>query len=439
MLGFPHNSVHKKCTTSTKSLYLNCRETSKDWRCVQMNFNMFLPGFEDVQVIKMEKVEDRIAFYVQLDVKPHECPSCQAITRKIHDYRIQKIKHLKLFERLTFIYYRKRRYVCACGKKFAEKNTFIERYQRFSLEWNQAVKLRSIKGKTFKETADIYGSSPTTIVRRFDQLAQTEITEVKELPKVIAIDEYKGDTREGKYQLIIADGVTKEPIDILPNRYKKTIKHYLQQYGAKVEIVIMDMSPAFKAAVSGSLGKPVIVADRFHFVRYIYWALDGVRRRVQATWNDYDRKKCKKMRYVFHRNSSKLTDEDRWYLNRYLSMSNELKQAYELKESFNEWFVLAKENSPEKILQTKEKLNSFYELVKQTNIPEFGRAIKTLQNWQIEILNSFAYNFSNGFLEGINNLTKVMKRNAFGFRSFMRFRAKILLTHKYKKMGYHVG
>ncbi|WP_029326908.1 transposase [Bacillus coahuilensis] len=84
-------------------------------------------------------------------------------------------------------------------------------------------------------------------------------------------------------------------------------------------------------------------------------------------------------------------------------------------------------------------LQEFYQKVEQANLPEFKKAIQTLQNWQVEILNSFVYNFSNGFLEGINNLTKVMKRNAFGFRSFKRFRAKILLTHKYKKMGVHIG
>jgi len=187
----------------------------------------------------------------------------------------------------------------------------------------------------------------------------------------------------------------------------------------------MDMSPSFKAAVTSSLGKPVIVADRFHFVRYIYWALDGVRRRIQSTWNDYDQKKCKRMRYVFHRNSKKLTEEDRWYLNRYISMSEELKQADELKEAFQLWFTQAKENGPEEILQTKETLYAFYERVKQVDIPEFNKAIKTLQNWQVEILNSFVYNYSNGFLEGINNyLTKVIKRNAFGYRNFLRFRAK---------------
>ncbi|WP_188392254.1 transposase, partial [Compostibacillus humi] len=54
-------------------------------------------------------------------------------------------------------------------------------------------------------------------------------------------------------------------------------------------------------------------------------------------------------------------------------------------------------------------------------------------------LNSFVYGYSNGFLEGINNHTKVMKRNAFGFRNFRRSRARILLSHKYKEIGVHVG
>jgi transposase len=408
--------------------------------CIMDHSIIVLPGFEDVLVKKVETVEGKLSFHVEMALKEHTCPSCGLETIKVHDYRVQKIKHLKVFERHSQIFYRKRRYKCGCGKKFPERNSFVERYQRFSIEFNQAIKIRSIKGKTFKETAEIYGTSPSTVVRRFDHLADHTVEdEPVELPRVIAIDEYKGDTKEGKYQLIIADGETKEPIDILPNRYKKTIKQYLSKYGAKVEVVIMDMSPSFKAAVQQALGKPIIVADRFHFVRYIYWALDGVRKRIQSSWHDYDRKKCKKMRYVFHRKSEKLTEDDRWYLKRYLGFSDELKRAYELKELFVKWFHQAKENGPEKIHQTKELLIRFYKEAEQENIPEFLTVIKTLQNWQVEVLNSFAYNYSNGFLEGINNLTKVMKRNAFGFRSFKRFRAKILLTHKYKKVGLHIG
>ncbi|MFE7065215.1 ISL3 family transposase [Sutcliffiella sp. NPDC057660] len=405
-----------------------------------MNSNIKLPGFEEVIVMKMEEVEEKLTIHVEMPVKPHLCPLCKSPTEKIHDYRVQKIKHLKIFERQTLLFYRRRRYVCECGKKFAEKTPLVKRYQRLSVELNQAIKIRSIKGKTFKETAEVYGASSSTVVRRFDQLAESTVNEeAKELPKVIAIDEYKGDTREGKYQLIIANGITKEPIDILPNRYKNTIKHYLRKFGAKVEVVVMDMSHSFKAAVQQALGKPVIVADRFHFVRYIYWAMDGVRRRVQSGWHDYDRKKCKRMRHVFYKRSNKLTEDDKWYLRRYLDLSPELQKAYELKEQFCLWFDEAKQNGEKDILQTKNALHGFYELVNQADIPEFAKAVQTIKNWQIEILNSFSYNYSNGFLEGINNLTKVMKRNAFGFRSFKRFRAKILLTHKYKRLGTHIG
>ncbi|WP_199880607.1 ISL3 family transposase [Bacillus massiliglaciei] len=406
---------------------------------MHMNFTMNIPGLEGVTILKVEQVEETMRVYVEMERSLQQCPDCGAPTSRVHDYRIQKVKHLKWFERKTDLFYKRRRYVCACGKRFSEQNPFVQRYQRTSIEWNQAVGIRAIKGKTFKETGETYGSSSSTIVRRFDRLARSEIRSVEKLPSVIAIDEYKGDTREGKYQLIIADGITKKPLDILPNRYKNTIKHYLQKYGDQVQVVIMDMSHSFKSAVQSALGRPVIVADRFHFCRYIYWALDGVRRRVQKEFHPYDRKKCKRMKHVFHKASDRLTEEDRWHLNRYLDMSEELKKAYELKETYRGWFVQAKESGSEDVGKVKTGLRDFYRLVQDSGIPEMAKAIATLQNWQTEILNSFVYGYSNGFLEGINNSTKVLKRNAYGFRNFSRFRAKILLTHQFKGIGIHIG
>lgn len=149
---------------------------------------------------------------------------------------------------MTVLFYKRRRYVCSCGKWFAEKAPFIERYQRFSKEANQALSIRAIKAKTFKEAAEVVGTSSTTVIRRFKNIASKEVVEGVSLPKAIAIDEYKGDTDAGKFQLIIANAETKEPIDILPNRRKETIKDYLQRYGSEVEIVVMDMSPSFKSA-----------------------------------------------------------------------------------------------------------------------------------------------------------------------------------------------
>lgn len=236
---------------------------------------------------------------------------------------------------------------------------------------------------------------------------------------------------------MIANAETHEPLDILPNRRKDTVKDYLYKYGADVELVVMDMNPSFKAAVKEALGRPVIVADRFHFCRYIYWALDKVRRKVQNDWHAYDRKKCKRMRYVLYKRSEDLTDKGRWYRNRYIGMSDELKTAYELKKAYCEWFDWAKKSDD--VVEVKRRLEAFYRRVEEAGVPAFLKAIKTLKNWQVEILNSFAFGYSNGFLEGINNKTKVMKRNAYGFKRFDHFRAKILLNIKYKDIGVHLG
>ena len=56
-------------------------------------------------------------------------------------------------------------------------------------------------------------------------------------------------------------------------------------------------------------------------------------------------------------------------------------------------------------------------------------AIKTLRKYKRQIKNTMYYNgLSNGPLEGINNKIKVIKRISYGYRSFINFKAKILLV-----------
>lgn len=51
-------------------------------------------------------------------------------------------------------------------------------------------------------------------------------------------------------------------------------------------------------------------------------------------------------------------------------------------------------------------------------------AVKTLSEFLPYIKNTFTTNYHNGYIEGNNNLIKVIKRIAFGFRSFRRFKAR---------------
>lgn len=109
----------------------------------------------------------------------------------------------------------------------------VERYQRQSIEYKQALAIEVIHGKSFKDVADRFNTSPTTVMRRLDEISASKFKAVEQLPEVIAIDEYKGDAGGEKYQTIIADPIERMPLDILKDRKKETLKKLLKKVWAK--------------------------------------------------------------------------------------------------------------------------------------------------------------------------------------------------------------
>ncbi len=55
--------------------------------------------------------------------------------------------------------------------------------------------------------------------------------------------------------------------------------------------------------------------------------------------------------------------------------------------------------------------------------------LKALVYYRTEILYSMDVPWSNGFIEGCDNKTKVLKRVCFGMRNFSNFRKRILFCH----------
>lgn len=102
--------------------------------------------------------------------------------------------------------------------------------------------------------------------------------------------------------------------------------------------------------------------------------------------------------------------------------ASELRKAHRLKEEFNK--VLESKDSCE----AREKLKMWLDTAKRSNIAEFKRCIQTFRNWFSEIVASFDVPYTNSITEGFNNKIKVLKRNAYGFMNFERFRKRILLS-----------
>ncbi|RIW26001.1 ISL3 family transposase, partial [Bacillus salacetis] len=102
-----------------------------------------------------------------------------------------------------------------------------------------------------------------------------------------------------------------------------------------------------------------------------------MRRRVQKDFHPYDRKKCKRMKHIFHKPYSQLNDRQHWYLERYLGLSEELRTAYALKEAYRLWFEEAKEIGTSAPNKVKEGLYNFYRQVESSSLKEFHQAIQT--------------------------------------------------------------
>lgn len=372
---------------------------------------------EDVIVTKVENYPDSLHFYIEMPVQEHTCPNCGQRTSYIHDYREQMIKDIPL-GRKTYIHVRKRRYVCPhCNKRFYEENPFLARYHRTTTRLVAAVITAFRKLQPAKEIASQFNLSSTTALRYFD-LVKYRCTK---LPEVLSIDEFKGNAGGEKYQCILTDAAERKVKDILPNRFEEDLIQCFKRFSnrADVKFFVTDMNPHFKAVAQTCFPKATIIADRYHVIRQVIWAMENVRKAEQKQLSPKFRKYFKRSKYLLNQSLSKLTKENMHHLSLMFEISPRLADAYKLKNYFMTVLQADPDDAPK-------LLADWLLLAEDYNLKEFKPCMTAYRNWSAEILNSLRFPWSNGFTEGCNNKTKVLKRVCFGVRNFDRFRNRIL-------------
>ncbi|WP_077357304.1 ISL3 family transposase [Virgibacillus halodenitrificans] len=395
---------------------------------MQNHFIIEMLGIEDKHVDVWEVSSDSGKFWVELytKVKKHKCPFCGNRTKNIHGYRTQTIQGPIVSNKPVRISLKKRRYLCkACNHTFYEKLQMVERYQRCTRSIQTTALTYTAVG-SFTTAAQLTGMSSQRLLRIYDR---KEIKTRKVLPRALAIDEFKGDAGGERFQTVIADVENKEIVDVLPDRKVDTIKAYLQSCDtSNVEIVVMDLSKSFKQAIRKALGNPLIIADRFPFMRQVYWALDEVRREVQRDLEKKDRIHMKKSKKLLWKSTYKLSEEEREKVNQLLQVDTRLEEAYNLKNKLDQWFKESNEKT------ATQGLEECLMAMKDSNIESFHRVRKTFERWKQEILHSFMYPFNNGYIEGVNNTIKVTKRMSYGIKNFNRLKKKILWRQEVRKV-----
>ena len=367
-----------------------------------------LLNLEDVIITNVENISEEVHIYLELPRTKHRCPACGGLTDRVHDYRMQIIKDVPL-GRTTLLHMRKRRYRCDCGKRFYEKNAFLPRYYR------STSRLIAEIITAFRETVSAskigaqFHVSGATAMRYFKYVS----FKPTKLPEVLSIDEFKGNSGGQKYNSIIVDAKNHKVIDILPNRFENDLIHYFAQFPSKtgVKYFVCDMNPHFREVAKTCFPKAAVVADRYHVIRQAYWAMERVR------------KYFKKSRYLLMKPMEKLSEEEMDKLALMFEIAPRLADAYRLK---NEFLKVIRSDSSK---TGRPKLVDWLTAVEAMDLPEFDDCARAYRNWFQEILNSMDVPWSNGFIEGCNNKTKVLKRVCFGMRNFSNFRKRILFCH----------
>lgn len=380
----------------------------------------------DLDCVKVKKVvhtDTCIKLFLETRPYPQTCPVCGLSTCTVHDYRLQTIKDLPMQMKHCFLVLRKRRYRCSCGKRFYESYSFLPKYFHRTKRLTAGIANAFYSTTTVKAVAELYNVSPATVARIISYLNFPK----PHLPETISIDEFRGNAGNEKFQTIITDPINHRILDILPSRNSSKLSSYFRDIPKSeryaVKFFSCDMSKSFKDLAQTYFPNAIIVIDRYHFVRQVYWALDNVRKRIQSRLSDKLRKYFKRSRYLLRKPYSMLSKEDKQTADIMLLYSDDLRRALWLKEKFREIC-----NQEEYSLR-RAGIFEWIKAAEQSGLKEFEKVANTYRNWSKYILNSLKYTWiSNGPTEGFNNKIKVIKRISYGIRNFRYFRTRILMA-----------
>lgn len=383
-----------------------------------------LLGLQEIEVKNILESNECYEISIECPRKTCSCPHCGRNTSKIHDYRYQRIKELSAFEKKVVLILRKRRYACSCGKRFAEPNTFLARYQRMTKRAVMGLLEKLSENCSYTDVARKFNVSVSTVIRFFKNIQYSKPTK---LPEVIGIDEFKGNSGGEKFHGILTDLGERKVIDILKTRYEHDLCDYFKKYDrSNVKYFVSDMYKPYAEIAAAYFPNATYVIDKYHWVRQAIWAFEAVRKEVQKQFSKKHRVYFKKSRHLLLKHQNKLKEEELQQVMIMLDISPTLSTAYFLKELL---YSILDEKDPDK---QKQLFSDWVEEARESDIPSFVKCAKTYSNWFSPITNSFFCPYTNGFTEGCNNKIKVLKRNAYGLQNFKRFRNRILFMFSHQ-------
>ena len=387
-----------------------------------------------------EKINNIIhkIFEGYLSYTPDFCPKCGVVFDKSfekHGFISSDIKIPDVLGFKSILRLHKQRYLCKhCNKAFTLTSNITSYGCFISNITKHKIAKDLTKKRSEKDIAFDNNVSTNTVERVMDSYYETQKLYKNYLPEVLSFDEFKSvKSADGAMSFHMCNGITGQTIDIIEDRRLDNLIKYFYYYDykarSKVKFITIDMYSPYVSLIKKMFPNAKIIIDKFHLTQLISRSLNKTRiramnkdkrnyRKLKRYWrlilkdrNELDFSKWKKYTCF----DSLMTQSDIVYY--LINTDEELKQTYFI---YQEILYSFKNKNFNKLKQILRKINPKISNYMKTSI-------KTLIEFLPYIRNTFENNYHNGFIEGNNNFIKVIKRIAFGFRSFRRFKARIMI------------
>src|SRR5918997_798755 len=207
---------------------------------------------------------------------------------------------------------------------------------------------------------------------------------------------------------------------VLKGREKKTLVDFLKtiprRLQATIKEVCTDLYEGFINAVEEVLPQAKIVADRFHVTKLYRAAVDELRKtELKALKGVLTKEECaglKGVLWAFRKRREHLAPEEHALLDRLFEASPLLRKAYNLREKLTR--ILDKEHSKK---SGRRAIRRWMAQVIDSGLECFDTFLSTLEKRMDLITNYFISRSSSGWVEGLNNKIKVLKRRSYGVKN----------------------
>jgi transposase len=210
----------------------------------------------------------------------------------------------------------------------------------------------------------------------------------------------------------------KRVIGVLEDRKKETVRKFFRSIPNNlrktVRVFCTDLYEGFINVAKEFFGRKLrIVADRFHVAKLYRKGVDHLRKkelkRIKKALPKEEYKSLKGVMWVLRKNVDDLTEADLEVIKKLKPHAPMLVNAYLLCLTLTHIF----ENQITKE-QARCQLRGWKGLVRESGIDCFDTFLNTMEERMEEITNYFVERQSSGFVEGLNNKIKVIKRRCYG-------------------------